>query len=471
MAPAQLKIRFETPEVLQAEFDKNIANGGVFIPCDGQFELRAAIDVEIEFAFGPNGPDSIVLRGEIVHQVPAEMAGAGAVPGVAIQFEASAGALRDHFLPYLTPQRAAMPVDVDLESARRRSSRRNPVRVPVRVMPMSSAPFEVTSRDLSASGILLSLGSEELPVGELVCVCIWHPNGESSVEIDGQVMREVRNQSGRIAAVAVAFDRRQAADPQVAKVISALRRAGQRSQLGGIQGSISELGVASLLQMFCSSSPRGTLVVEQDGEQGFVAFEDSQLLAAELGAERGIDALVSLLDWGEGRFQFEATVVEALLANQERVPLMGALLEATRIADERNGTSASDEYDENEFTFGTSSEAPATFDTAEPLAPEADPEPPPSDANAQTTVMETPFLHDEESAGAPPVWRPEMVFSVNTDREAAVRSGLGKVEEAVLDLAKAGMSLQKMLDIIPETPHRIQSALEILIDLSVLRAR
>lgn len=462
MVRAKLTARFESAEELQSEFDQNIVNGGLFVPCEGSFDPRQAVVVEVQFPFSNCSPTSFELNGEVVHQVPVEMAANGATPGAAVQFEASAQELRDLFLPMLDPKRAAAPPDADLDNEQRRSSRRNPVRVPVRVMPLSSAPFEVTSRDLSASGILLSLRGQELPVGETLCVCLWHPNGESSIEIDGQVMREVRNKKGRIAAVAVAFDRRQASDPQVSKIITALRRAGQQSRLGGISGSIGDLGVGSLVQMFGSSSPRGTLVVERDGEQGYVAFADELFLDAELGPVSGIEALVTMLDWGEGRFEFEATIAESLLESEHRMPLTGALLEATRIMDERDDADSNEDSSDdivfdlvdNDLTDGGVSEEGDT------------------DLNAQTTVMDNSFLGIEPAPAAHPVdWRGDMTFLVNTDREAAVRSGLGKVEEAVLDLASAGMSIQKFGDIIPESPQRIQEALEILVDLSVLRPR
>jgi Tfp pilus assembly protein PilZ len=470
----KLKLRFESAAQLQAEFDKNIANGGVFVPSEETFELRQSVTVDMEMAFSAGGPTTLALDGEIVHQIPREMAGSGVEPGVAVQFEASAQALRDHFLPLLDPKRATLPLDADVESARRRSSRRNPIRVPVRVMPMSSHPFDVTSRDLSASGILLSLRDEVLPVGEVVCICLWHPNGESSVEIDGQVVREVKNKSGRIAAVAVAFDRRQAADPQVAKVISALRRAGHQSQLGGISGSIGELGVGNLLQMFGSSAPRGTLVVERDAEQGFVAFSEECFLSAELGSQTGIEALMELLEWGEGRFEFEATVSEALLNHPDRMPLTAALLEAARRIDESEAARSDDgqggAIDPNEITLGSlDASLDAAFgdsgDSGDGIPEHA------NDANAMTTVMSTPFLEADTPSNPPISWLPGMTFVVDPDREEAVRSGLGKSEEATLDLAKAGMTLQKMLEIIPETPDRIQGALELLVDLSVLRPR
>ena len=55
-------------------------------------------------------------------------------------------------------------------------------------------------------------------------------------------------------------------------------------QGSGISGSIVDLGLPNMLQMFGSSAPQGTLVVEREGEQGWIAFADNQFVAAEVGA-------------------------------------------------------------------------------------------------------------------------------------------------------------------------------------------
>ncbi len=433
----RLHVRFESPEALRSEFDKNIANRGLFVATEEPYAVRQPVAVEIELVYleGAGGADCpggvIELEGEVVHCVPPEMVSSGVVPGVALQLEDSAQALRERFTPLLG-KRAVREADADREGAQRRSARRNAVRVPVRVMPSMSPPFEATSRDLSATGILLSLREDGLPIDEIVRICLWHPSGDPCVVIDGKVVREVQNRHGRVAAVAVAFDRTQAADPRVRSVIDALREAGLRSQLGGISGSLADLGLANLLQMFGTSAPQGTLVVESDGEQGCIAFAEGQLLAVELGALSGRDALVAMLDWGEGRFEFQARADEALIASAPRQPLAGAVLDALCVLDERERAGA------------------------ETAPVEAD----------DTIVFDRDGM-PESVFGIGSTTR----FEVDHEQEDLCLDLLDKTQEALVDLARSGMTRARMVEVIPEAENVIQEALEGLVELGVLRPR
>ena len=430
----RIQIDFDSTEQLRREFDKNIANRGIFIPTTEPFETRQRVIVDILLRDGEVDGGGLSLDGEVVHRIPPEMATSGAIPGVAIQLDASAQVIREQFMPLLGRAVGTAPADlveVDEQGAGRRSSRRDAVRVPVRVMPAGSAPFEATSRDLSATGILLSTRGEALPMGETVCICLWHPNGESSVEIDGQIVREIRNKTGRIAAVAVAFDRLQVANARVGEVIEALRHAGHRSRMGGISGSIADLGVANLLQMFGSSAPRGTVVVERDGEQGWVAFADGALLGAELGALEDHDALVAMLDWGDGRFAFEAVVDEMLVASADSRSLAGAILAAVCAVDERDKARSD----------------PTSGDDGVRL---------PSEAGVGLAL---------------PCLEAGTRFEIVADRAQSLASSFDKIEEAVVDLARSGLPLAKLFEIIPEAAPRVQSAVEALVEAGVLRPR
>ncbi|MCR9096367.1 MAG: PilZ domain-containing protein [bacterium] len=435
MTEEPLIVRFASPEALRDEFEKNIANRGVFVETDVAFDVRQAVMVEIVLDYLP-GADArsesapaLTLEGEVVHVVPVEMAASGAKPGVAVQFDASATDLRERFEPLLGQEaaKAASP-DIDNEGAGRRGAKRGAVRVPVRVMPMSRPPFEATSRDLSATGILLSMKGDALPVGEIVRVCLWHPSGTPSIEIDGKVVRQVPNKKGRIAAVAVAFDRNQVADPMINGVLEALREAGHRSRLGGISGSLRDLGLANMLQMFGSSAPKGTLVVEYEGEQGWIAFAENQLLTAELGALSGKDALVAMLAWGEGDFQFEATVDEGLEARAEATPLHAAVLDAVCTLDEADQETSEADLD---AAFGLGGEGPiATI--------------PVEDATK---------------------------FEIDFEQEELSRAALDKTEDAILELARAGMSVSQFCDVIPEAPEAIRASVMGLVEMGVLVPR
>jgi len=412
-----LKVHFESPEALRREFQKNIANRGLFVVTEADLEARQAVTVEVVLDYVDPRKAAVSLDGEVVHCVPKEMAASGATPGVAVQLEASAVSLRERFEPLLG-QEAIETVDHDSEGDRRRGAKRDAVRVPVRVMPAMSPPFEATSRDLSASGILLSMKADILPMGEIVRICLWHPSGEPNVEIDGKVVRQIPNKKGRIAAVAVAFDRTQALDPAIGDVISAVREAGHRSRLGGISGSLTDLGLANMLQMFGSSAPQGTLVVDRDGEQGWVAFADGQMIGAELGSLSGQAALVAMLRWGDGQFQFEASADPKLIEAATPCPLAGAVLQAVCALDEEGQAEI---------------------------------------ANSDPEI-------DEDGAVDSPAIEASTTFEVDLEQEEASRASLDKTEDAILELVKAGMSVARVCAVIPEPDDEIQSALEGLVE-------
>jgi hypothetical protein len=423
-----LQMRFETPAALRAEFEKNIANRGIFVSTEAEFEIRQIVAVEIVLGYASPAGAPVVLRGEVVHRVTREMARGGLKPGVAIQFEETVAELRARFEPLLGDDPLPDP-DTDQSGERRRSARREAVRVPVRVEPSKRKAFSTTSRDLSGTGVLLSIREERLALGEAVRIGLRHPSGGAEVEIDGRVVREVKNKRGRVAAVAVAFDRAQASQPRTREIVEALRQASHQGRLGGISGSIVDLGLANMLQMFGSSAPQGTLVVEREGEQGFIAFADNQFVAAELGSLSGKSALEELLGWQDGRFEFEARVEGSLLAGGPREPLAGAVLEAVCARDERARSQP------GRGTVARSDEPRAATSGDAPLA------------------ISLPV-------GA--------VFVVDVEQEEIARGSLEKTEQAVLDLARAGMSVGRIEAVIPEPVERVRAALAVLVEMGVL---
>ena len=62
-----LQIRFESPDSLREEFEKNIANRGIFIATEEEFEDRQSVDVEIVLAYVDAPAIPLVLHGEVVH--------------------------------------------------------------------------------------------------------------------------------------------------------------------------------------------------------------------------------------------------------------------------------------------------------------------------------------------------------------------------------------------------------------------
>ena len=66
---------------------------------------------------------------------------------------------------------------------------------------------------------------------------------------------------------------------------------------------------------------------------------------------------------------------------------------------------------------------------------------------------------------------PLTTFEVDPEQEELSIGTLDKTEEAVIDLARAGMTIARMSEIIPEAEDVIQTALEGLVELGVLLPR
>lgn len=456
--PRRLRLAFEDEASFRAEYARNIANGGAFVPEVEACELREVVEVTLELAFCGQ---TLTCEAEVVHVVPQ-----GSRWGVAVQFLCDAAVLRERLdawtgegareqAPEAQPgpsaapghsrpaagagfSDAAPPLEIeafpdddagvsweslelevdDLEQAaspgsaseaparERRQAPRRSARLPARLS-ATHLELEGRTRDLSERGVLISADASDLPVGKAVELSLRHPDTGERVQVAGHVSRHVTGE-GASTAVGIAFDG-PPDDPALAAFVQAARESEARREQEGIRGRIEELGMANLLQMLAQSSSQGTLTVSRGGEEGVVAFERGRLRYARLAAARGAKALARLMAWPEGHFAFHAAV-DALEDEDEPAPLEALLLDAARALDEAAAQAARQDFD------------------------------------------------------------PAASFAL--DREVlAGCGGLSKTEEAVVDLAAAGFSVRRMLDVIPEDDAEILRALHSLQDRGVLRRR
>jgi len=299
------------------------------------------------------------------------------------------------------------------EAARRVGERRVARRLPARVMGVLStadAHLSVRTRDLSSTGVLVGLeGVSPAPVGESVRLSLPHPRTEEVLEVEGRVVRHLESEGG-VPALAVAFTEAEALRPQVARFVEDVGSMGHARSLAAVRGDLGSTGLATLLQELSSASPAGTLTLSRGAEEGWVVFRDGRLCAARLGSVSGTKALSRMLAWEEGRFELQPHA-EAGVDDEEALGIEHALLDATRQLDER-----------------------------EHLGP------PPVSLDARLRV------------GTPPP----------AEEEGARRN---KTEEAVIDLARAGLSVRAILDVIPEEDAAVLQALTGLLERGVLAAR
>jgi Tfp pilus assembly protein PilZ len=408
----RLKLRFEDPVAFRKEYRENIVQGGAFVRTRQDFSLREAVVVEVELVFAGVTAE---LDAEVVHCVSTQHAGeAGA--GVAIQFLAAAKDLRDRFERYVPAGgRSAGAEDpaarelafepapaepLELEDGGgepgggRRRRRRGRARVPAE---LESAQVSLAgrTRDLSESGVLLSVDGSDLPVGKPVRLTLVHPDTGERHEVSGRVARHVAGE-GTVAAVAIDFE----APGDAATLGSFVRDVHAleaRRRERGISGAIEEVGIGNLIQMFGKFAEAGTFTATSGAEEGVVSFERGCLRDCRLGALTGTKALARLLSWESGRFEFQADLDPAPETSTP-MPLEGALLEAARQIDEMRRVE------------------PATLD-------------------------------------------PTSRLRLDPKALAAQSEALSKTEEAVVDLAAAGLTLRRLLDVIPESDAQILEAI------------
>lgn len=101
----QLYIAFDDPDAFRAEFERNIAMGGAFVPTGDPLELRSFLDLVIELLFCDQ---SVVLEAEVVHIIPSEHALTPGDLGVAVSFREPASELRAMFKGYLNEGAAGL---------------------------------------------------------------------------------------------------------------------------------------------------------------------------------------------------------------------------------------------------------------------------------------------------------------------------------------------------------------------------
>jgi uncharacterized protein (TIGR02266 family) len=424
----KLRIEFSTESAFRSEYASNIAKGGIFVATRDALSVREPVTVEISLAWCDR---NVVLEGEVVHVVPLAMEAAGATPGVAVQFVAAASELRQQLEPLV----GAIEGNERVSRSGRRAAPRFVARVVTRVTTREGDEIEGRSRDLSSSGVLLALAGETLPVGDAVGLCIEHPQTGEQMCIDGTVVRHLVGEDGEVTALGVEFHTPEARQSEVYAFVSDVRAAEHSRRLGSISGPIAEFGIENLLQMFGSSSPRGTLVVMHDVEEGVIVFEAGALLVARLGTLTGLPALERMLRWRNGTFEFHSRIDELEKATGDPVPLGAALLDALCHLDESNRPTASRPGFEE------------------------------IDLNADIDLDIGPSQTERENLPG------RATFSVDLARADAVRDEIDKTGQAILDLAAVGMTVARMTDVIPESEAEVQAALHALLARGVIRLR
>jgi Tfp pilus assembly protein PilZ len=321
----QLTFQIDSPEQFQEEFESNISRGGIFIPTLECYELREVVDVLIHLAFCNEG---LSCQAEVVSQLGEDLHGAGGVAGVAVQFLEPAETLRARLVE-LTGMPDADPEQLESHPQRRRRHRRSSVRVATEVL-ASDGPISATAKDISSSGVLVTIAGQPVPIGENVCLKIVHPTSGEEIEVSGAVMRYVERGDGMFD-MAVEFE--DPDEPATCAKLGDLRAAAHVQRLGGINGSIAAVGVMNLVQMFATSAQQGTLTLTRGEREGRLLFESNSLRHAMIGPVTGAKAVARMLEWKDGEFEFHPSIL-AGEPEGSALPVDAIMLQALTSVDE-----------------------------------------------------------------------------------------------------------------------------------------
>ena len=396
-----LEIEYGSARDFAHDYRANLSSGGVFVASQRNFALRDFVVVRLRLPWCNRVID---LEGEVVHIVPAEMAGVGGRPGVAVQFREPPAGIRGRLGPLCTEQTPPAPPPAPDESRRQP---RKAVRVDLHLEGPRGA-IRGRTRNLSHSGVLVDVQEGSAAIGERVRATLKNPANGDECAIDGNVVRVAQN-AGRISSLAVQFDADAARRSAVAKFIEALQDTEHTRRLGAISGPIGELGTQSVVQMFATTAQRGTIYLRHAEDEGVICFESGVLRVARIGPLTGKKALVRMLGWKDGTFEFHAAVDESG-GGDAPLPFQAAVLDAVRSIDESRRVDG------------------AAF----PL---------------QARLVAC-HVSEGQFTGA-----------------------LSKLEEALLDVAQAGFTVQRALEVIPEPDSEVFRALRSLIDAGMLELR
>jgi type IV pilus assembly protein PilZ len=396
-----LEIEYGSARDFAQDFRANLSNGGVFVATPRRFEPRDFVIVRLRLPWLSRVID---LEGEVVHIVSPEMAGMGVQPGVAVQFREPPAGIRGRLAPLCADEAEEKPPSlVPLRDDERRAPRKS-VRVAAQLDTASGA-VRGRTRNLSKSGVLIDVQEGTAAIGERVRVSLPHPAGGEGLALDGAVVRAATS-AGRVSALAVRFDDPEIHRGAVERFLAELQQAEHTRRLGAITGPIGELGPQTIVQMLANATRRGTIYLRHAEEEGLLCFDGGMLRAARIGPLTGMKALIRMMRWEEGTFEFHSGLDQPGVAGAP-LPLAAALFEAVRNIDEGRRVDAS----------------------AFPL-------------QARLVACHT--------------------------AEGEFTGALSKVEEALLDVAQAGFTVQRALEVIPEADPEILRALRSLIDAGML---
>jgi len=336
-----LPIVFPDRETFRRQYEENISNGGVFVATDEFYAPGERVRIRLDLDFCA---ESMSLAADVVQWFGPDTIEAGGVPGVALKLVPDLATIRVRLGPLATGGRIAAVESAAPDVGERRSAPRSEARVRAVLHFGDGEQCEGWSRDLSTGGALVSTLAHAPCVDEEVEVTLRlramreidvldDEHSIPEMTIPGVVRRQLEGEGGQVLAVGVQFLPPPDRAEEMLDFLCVLKSTEQIRRPAEVSGSIEVLPVPDLVQSLARSTHEGTLTLLRGGELGMIMFRDGRICGASLGAVGGRKAIVRMLMWEDGRFEFESTLPSGLPSG-EGDPIEWVLMEGLRLVDE-----------------------------------------------------------------------------------------------------------------------------------------
>jgi hypothetical protein len=443
----RLRHAFDTPAALAAEFERNISIGGAQIVADVDLEPRSFVEVEFAFRWRR---DTLVLAAEVI------FCGGGRV---GVQFQKPASELRADLAPFLNERAApnirqpesqrsgAAPLEIDDDFIARELDEAS--------LPESPDPQAKTVLHLPRAPQPPPLA---LPRDPLSGIADRRRSGRAVARVPARVQTGGISLDGRTrdlseTGVLISGD---ASDLPLGKSVDLELqhpKSGERLAVRGrvsryveTEGTVAAVGVqfempeerASELRDFVSDVTRAEAERVKSGISGRIEELGAANLLQMLGQSSPHGTLTATHGAEEATVAFENGAI--------RYALLGALRGTKAIARMLKWETG---------TFSFYRHVDAITDEPAPIP-------------LQNALLEAARQVDEAARSAPL----DMKARYRVDAaELAGAGDLTKLEEAIVDLAGAALTVRRMVDIIPDADARVEAGIRSLVDRGVLVPR
>jgi Tfp pilus assembly protein PilZ len=398
----ELRVRYQSADAFQEEYHQNVSKGALFIPTEAPYLPRERVDVVLDLAFCGK---SISVSGEVVVVVDPVLAeAAGTSAGISLRLTEDVKVLRPEL-----EKLSGISLDERAQArvGERRVLERRGSDADIRIETREGQFWGVTA-NISYAGVLALLRRSAIPIGTEVRAVLSNPVVELELFVDGKIVHRTPCHDGMVAhGIQLQYPAHRI--DEVMSFIDFLQSFDRARRLASISGEIDESGMGTILEMFVSTAPSGTVLVSRGEEEGKIVFSENEILHCTLGIVSGLKALSRMFRWKQGRFEFHHDL-QLTGETEPPQPLTAAMMSASVQMDEM-----------------------ARLDDGKLKAADS--------------------------------------FEMVPERAEAPRDSLSNVESEVLDYAAEGFNVGSIFDVVAETDAEIYKALAALLEGGWIRRR